>query len=130
MPLNEVDNRDVQLMHKYFHAGTTQMDVKNIIEEQKLDHIFESNFYRDRWKKPYYTIRQHHTRPFHPIADRYMSIWEAKRIQTFPDDFILEDSPVKNWERIGRAVPPNLMKKISENIQKKILDKIRDSAVE
>ena len=130
MPLNEVDNRDVQLMHKFFHAGTTQMDVKNIIEEQKLDHIFESNFYRDRWKKPYYTIRQHHTRPFHPVVDRYMSIWEAKRIQTFPDDFILDDSPVKNWERIGRAVPPNLMKKISENIQKKILDKIRDSAVE
>ena len=59
-----------------------------------------------------------------------MSIWEAKRIQTFPDEFILEDSPVKNWERIGRAVPPNLMKKISENIQKKILDKIRDSEVE
>ena len=54
-----------------------------------------------------------------------MSIDEAKRIQTFPDDFILPHTPTQNWERIGRAVPPNLMKYISLHIKENILDKIK-----
>ena len=53
-----------------------------------------------------------------------MSIDEGKRIQTFPDDFKLLHSPTQNWERIGRAVPPNLMKEISKHIQTTVLDKL------
>ena len=56
-----------------------------------------------------------------------MSIDEAKRIQTFPDDFILPHSPTQNWERIGRAVPPNLMKAIAKNVKVGILDKIGEN---
>ena len=59
-----------------------------------------------------------------------MSIDEAKRIQTFPDDFILPHSPTQNWERIGRAVPPTMMHKISKIIQIEILDKLKEKNYE
>ena len=111
------------LIEKYFHAGCTNEDIKRICKENNLK-VYEQSFRRDKWDEPYYTIKQHHTRPYHPQVDRLMSIDEAKRIQTFPDDFILPHSPTQNWERIGRAVPPNLMKAIAECIRDNILDKM------
>lgn len=109
------------LINKYFHAGCTNDDIKRICKENNLK-VYEQSFRRDKWDEPYYTIKQHHTRPYHPRVDRLMSIWEAMRIQTFPDDFILPHSPTQNWERIGRAVPPNLMKAVAESIRDNILN--------
>lgn len=114
--------RDEQIV-KYFPPHCTNEDVIRIAKANNLK-VFEQNFRRDRWNEPYYTIRQHHTRPYHPIKNRLMSIDEAKRLQTFPDDFKLIHSPTQNWERIGRAVPPNLMKHIAKNIEIEILNKI------
>ncbi len=113
-----------ELIKKYFHAGCTSNDIKRICKANNLK-VYEQSFRRDKWDEPYYTIKQHHTRPYHPIVDRLMSIDEAKRIQTFPDDFILLHSPTQNWERIGRAVPPNLMKHIALNVKNNILDKAK-----
>lgn len=113
-----------ELMVKYFHSGCSSTDIKRICKEHNLK-VYEQTYRRDKWEEPYYTIKQHHTRPYHPIVDRVMSIDEAKRIQTFPDDFKMLHTPVQNWERIGRAVPPNLMKHISKTIQLEILDKIK-----
>ena len=55
---------------------------------------------------------------------RRLTVREIARIQGFPDDFKLLHSPTQNWERIGRAVPPNLMKEISKHIQTTVLDKL------
>ena len=112
-----------ELIKEFFPGGTTNEDIKRICEEQNIK-VYQQSFRRDKWNEPYYTIKQHHTRPYHPVVDRLMSIDEAKRIQTFPDDFQLLHSPTQNWERIGRAVPPNLMKAISKTIQEEILDKV------
>lgn len=111
------------LIKTYFHSGCTSSDIKKICAENNIK-VYEQSFRRDKWNEPYYTIKQHHTRPYHPVVDRLMSIDEAKRIQTFPDDFKLLHSPTQNWERIGRAVPPSLMKVISKTIQTEILDKL------
>lgn len=108
-------------MIKYFHAGTTQTDLPHIIQRNNLKGIFIHTFKRDRWDLPYYTIIQGGDRPFHPKVDRPLSINEGKRIQTFPDDFILPHDSARNWERIGRAVPPNLMKAIAKTLIKNIL---------
>lgn len=113
-----------ELIKKYFHAGCNSKDIKQICADNNLK-VYEQSFRRDKWEEPYYTIKQHHTRPYHPMVDRLMSIDEAKRIQTFPDDFKLLHSPTQNWERIGRAVPPNMMKEISKTIQIEVLDKIK-----
>ena len=115
-----------ELIKEYFHGGCTSADIKRICAENNLK-VYEQSFRRDKWNEPYYTIKQHHTRPYHPVVDRLMSIDEAKRIQTFPDDFKMLHSPTQNWERIGRAVPPSLMKEISKTIQIEILDKLKEN---
>lgn len=60
----------------------------------------------------------------HPIEDRYLTITELKRIASFPDDFILTGNFCQQWERIARAVPPNLMRAIAIHIRDKILPNI------
>jgi len=113
-----------ELIRDYFHAGCSSTEIKQICKNHGLK-VYEQSFRRDKWEEPYYTIKQHHTRPYHPRIDRLMSIDEAKRIQTFPDDFVLLHSPTQNWERIGRAVPPNLMKHIAIHIKDNILSKLK-----
>jgi len=52
---------------------------------------------------------------------RYLTIPELKRIQSLPDDFILTGTFSEQWERIGRMVPPLMMKAVAENIYERIL---------
>ena len=56
-------------------------------------------------------------------ALRKLSIPELKIISSFPTDYILTGSYSKQWERIGRAVPPLMMKAIAEHIYENILTK-------
>lgn len=52
---------------------------------------------------------------------RKLSIPELKVICAFPSDFKLTGNYSKQWERLGRAVPPLMMKSIAEHIYKTIL---------
>lgn len=61
----------------------------------------------------------------HPLEDRKFTIPELKRITSVPDDFILTGTYEQQWERLGRMVPPMMMKAIAENIYKEILCKIK-----
>lgn len=120
-----LDKRRSELL-KYFPPLCSSKEVKQIKEENNLK-MLEQEFRRDKWEEPYYTIRQHKDRPIHPIKDRLLSINEAKRLQTFPDDFILPHSNGQNWERIGRAVPPNLMKAVAIHIRENVLKNKQNS---
>lgn len=112
-------------MKKYFRPGCSDGDIRKICKENNIS-VFRQPYRRDRWDKPAYTITAHKDRCFHPRQDRLLSVMEAKRIQTFPDDFQLLHNPVSNWERIGRAVPPSLMMEIAKAIKEKILDGMDD----
>lgn len=57
---------------------------------------------------------------FHWEHPRSLTIPEAKRIVTFPQDFILEGSYRRQYEACGRAVPPLMMKAIATQIRKQI----------
>lgn len=61
----------------------------------------------------------------HPLYDRKFTIKELKRICSFPDDFILTGRYEKQWERLGRAVPPLMMYYISRTVKKEVLDKCK-----
>lgn len=52
----------------------------------------------------------------HPYECRKFSVAELKRICAFPDDFVFNGSWLQNWERMGRAVPPVMMKRIAEKV--------------
>lgn len=57
----------------------------------------------------------------HPYQDRAISIREAARIQTFPDDFMFSDSITKSSLEIGNAVPVKLVEASGKSILKEIL---------
>ena len=52
----------------------------------------------------------------HPYEPRSLSIGEAKRINSFPDDFEFVGKFQQQWARIGNSVPPNLMRAIATHV--------------
>ncbi|GIO98298.1 DNA methyltransferase [Paenibacillus lautus] len=52
----------------------------------------------------------------HPIKNRAISIREAARLQTFPDDFVFEGSKDSQYQQIGNAVPPLLGRAVAEQV--------------
>jgi len=57
----------------------------------------------------------------HPSEDRKMTVPELKRLMSFPDDFKLTGGYSLQAERLGRAVPPLLMKALAKNIYERTL---------
>ena len=57
----------------------------------------------------------------HPYENRKFTVNEIKRLCSFPDDFILCGNYQQQVERMGRSVPPLMMKAIAETIKRKIL---------
>lgn len=54
----------------------------------------------------------------HPYQDRGISVREAARLQSFPDDFYFEGSISHIQQQIGNAVPPLLAKAVFDQIIK------------
>ena len=52
----------------------------------------------------------------HPILNRCITVREAARIQSFPDDFVFYGSKNSQMKQVGNAVPPKLGKAIAEEI--------------
>lgn len=86
------------------------------------------NMVRESLYKPCSTICQSNSKSsgnIHPLYDRKFTIEELKRICAFPDDFILTGNYDKQWERLGRAVPPLMMYHISRTVRQEVLDKCK-----
>ncbi len=60
----------------------------------------------------------------HPTECRKFSIGELRRLCSFPDDFVLTGSYAQQWERLGRAVPPLMMRAVAEAIRDGVFAKI------
>jgi DNA (cytosine-5)-methyltransferase 1 len=55
----------------------------------------------------------------HPKEDRLLSVREAARIQSFPDNFIFYGNLNSQQQQVANAVPPILSMKIAEELIKK-----------
>jgi DNA (cytosine-5)-methyltransferase 1 len=79
-------------------------------------------FGRMIWDEPAPTIRTEFFKPekgryLHPHADRPITIREAARLQTFPDEFVFMGSNVQVAKQIGNAVPVELARRIAVQIR-------------
>lgn len=57
----------------------------------------------------------------HPDRERYLTIAEASRIASLPDQFLLVGDFKEKWARIGNSVPPLFMRAIANHIRQTIL---------
>lgn len=54
----------------------------------------------------------------HPFLHRAITVREAARLQSFPDDFIFYGAKTSQMKQVGNAVPPKLANAIAELIKK------------
>ncbi len=83
---------------------------------------FGNTFKRlDRNKPALTMVPGHNAFPIHPWLDRSLTVREAARIQTFPDDYIFCGRRDKQCMQVGNAVPIKLAEAWADQI-KEILD--------
>lgn len=75
------------------------------------------------WDRPALTVRTEFYKPekgryLHPSADRPITVREAARLMSFPDDFVLpeEQSMTSIARQVGNAVPPLLARRVAEAV--------------
>jgi len=113
-PLYEEDTNDIT---KYF-SQLKEWQLVSALHPKKIGHSYR----RLARAKASSTICQASNRHYiHYDGGKFLSIEEVKRIFSFPDDFILTGSYNQQWERLGRSVPPLLMKAVAEHLYNTIL---------
>ncbi|MHB1071731.1 MAG: DNA cytosine methyltransferase [Gemmatimonadaceae bacterium] len=74
------------------------------------DDIFKDKYRKLRWDAPAGTVTAHFAKDcythIHPEQPRTVSIREAARLQSFPDDFRFFGNMGDRFRQIGNAVPP------------------------
>jgi site-specific DNA-cytosine methylase len=106
----------VRALYSGAHAESSGRHGKNILSVQ---------YQVLRWNRVSCTLPKSviaETGIIHPDRERYLSISEAKRIGSFPDQFQLQGKYREQWARIGNSVPPLFMRAIAEHIRAHILE--------
>lgn len=105
--------------YKYIKQGNNWKDIPNGLMTNYKDHTrCHSNIYRRLAEDEPSVIISNYRKSMivHPIEDRGLSVREAARLQSFPDDYEFIGSLDQKQQQVGNAVPPLLAKAIFEKI--------------
>lgn len=119
-----MSNDRAKKVFQYMKQGDIYMDLP---KEVRSILPFREDIFKDRLKrlvnnKPSWTVLAHIGMDgymyIHPTENRTLSVREAARIQSFPDDFEFIGNQQDTYVQVGNAVPPLLGKAIAESIKK------------
>ena len=105
--------------------GGQYLDVPEEDRRYRSD-IFLDKYKRLEWDAPSWTLTAHMRKDclayIHPTQTRSISVREAARIQSFPDNFVFHAPMTRMFELVGNSVPPLL----AESVAKPVVRMIRD----
>lgn len=123
---NERDMRIFRKLEKDIEDGTNKyvstQSLCKLYEEETGHTSTVHKYYVLRWDEPSNLIPAHlykdGLRHIHPDSKqaRSITVREAARLQTFPDDYIFIGSQMDQYKMIGNAVPPAMSKIIAQCI--------------
>lgn len=127
---NEKDVERYRVMAKNHWNFLQMLELRPDLGHEKK-RVFFNSYKVQWWDAPAKTIIAHLYKDgnqfIHPDPNqgRSITVREAARLQSFPDNFVFEGSRTDQFKQIGNAVPPLLAEAIAKGM-KKMLEKVEE----